>query len=125
MRRAIACCLLTLLTMATTASAHFVFIVPDKDGSAAKVVFSDDLSPDENVPITKIAATKLTLRAGDDKPAELKWKKGDNQYDVELPGKGFRVVQGTTDYGVISKGKETFLLRYHPRAVIGTPKDDM
>src|SRR3954453_19851468 len=69
MHRTLAC--LLALALGTTAGAHFVFIVPDKDGSAARVVFSDDLSPDENVPVSKIAGTKLTLRAGDGKPAAL------------------------------------------------------
>jgi uncharacterized GH25 family protein len=126
MHRTLACLLALALT--TTAGAHFVFVVPDKDGSSAKVVFSDDLSPDENVPVTKIAATKLTLRSGDSKPAALDWKKGDHCYDLKLSGKGFRVIQGTTEYGVLTKGKdkkETFLLRYHPRAVVGVPAEPM
>jgi hypothetical protein len=121
MYRVLACCL--VLATAGAAGAHFVFIVPDKGGSSAKVVFSDDLSADENVPVTKIAATKLTLRSGDDKPEALTWKKGDHQYDLKVPGKGVRVVQGTTEFGVLTKGKETFLLYYHPRAVIGAPKE--
>jgi uncharacterized GH25 family protein len=124
MHRALACCLM-VFAMASTAGAHFVFIVPDKDGTSARVVFSDDLSPDENVPIKNIASTKLTLRSGDDKPTALDWKKGENYYDLKLSGKGVRVVQGTTEYGVLTKGKETFLLRYHPRAVVGTPKETM
>jgi uncharacterized GH25 family protein len=126
MHRMLAC--LVALALCTTAGAHFVFIVPDKDGSSARVVFSDDLGPDENVPVSKIAATKLTLRAGDGKPAALDWKKGDHCYDLKLSGKGFRVIQGTTEYGVLTKGKdkkETFLLRYHPRAVVGVPAEPM
>jgi uncharacterized GH25 family protein len=126
MHRLLACCL-TVFALATTAGAHFVFIVPDKDGSTAKVVFSDDLNPDENVPISKFAATKLLLVQGD-KGIPLDLKKGENCYDVKVPGKGVRVVQGMTEFGVLTKGKdkkETFLLRYHPRAVIGTPKEAM
>jgi uncharacterized GH25 family protein len=126
MRRLLAC--LVALALSTTAGAHFVFIVPEKDGSSAKVVFSDDLSPDENVPVTKIASTKLTLRAGDTKPASVNWKKGEHCYELKLSGKGFRVIQGTTEYGVLTKGKdkkETFLLRYHPRAVVGVPAEPM
>ena len=127
MYRILACCLI-LLALAGTAGAHFVFIVPDEGGSTARVVFSDDLSPDEAVPVSKIASTKLTLRSGERKPTALDWKKAEHHYDVKLPGKGTRVVQGKTEYGVLTKGKdkkETFLLYYHPRAVIGTPKEAM
>lgn len=52
------------------------------------------------------------------------WKKGENCYDVKLTGKGVRVIQGTTDYGVSTKSKDNpYLLRYHPRAVVGAPKE--
>lgn len=124
MYRTLACCLL-VFAMASTAGAHFVFIVPDKDGSTAKVIFSDDLSPDENVPIKNIASTKLTVRSGDDKPTALELKTAEHHLELKVPGKGVRVVQGTTTYGVFTKGKETFLLHYHPRAVLGTPKETM
>ena len=116
------------LARAASARAHFAFVVPDKEGATAIVIFSDDLSPDENVPVTKIAGTKLTLRAADTKPAALDWKKGEHCYELKLSGKGFRVIQGTTEYGVLTKGKdkkETFLLRYHPRAVVGVPAEPM
>jgi len=54
--------LFCLVVGVTAAQAHFVFIVPDATGAGAKVVFSDSLSPDENVPIAKIANLKLFLR---------------------------------------------------------------
>jgi uncharacterized GH25 family protein len=123
MVRLCVCCLLGL-GLATSAGAHFVFVVPDKDGSTARVVFSDSLEPDENVPISKIAATKLTLRSADGKPEALTWKKGEHSLDLKLPGKGVRVVQGTTDYGISTREKDNpYLLRYHPRAIVGTPTE--
>lgn len=118
-------CAALVLGLAGLAQAHFVFVVPDKDGNSAKVVFSDSLDADENVPISKIFATKLYVRAGDGKPAKLDWKEGKHALETSLAGKGFRVVQGTTDYGVLTKGKDTFALRYHPRAVIGRPTEAM
>ena len=125
MTRLFVCCLLAL-TLAASAGAHFVFVVPDKDGSSAKVVFSDSLEPDENVPITKISATKLTVRSADGKPEALSWKKGEHSLDLKLPGKGVRVVQGTTTYGIFAREKDNpSLLRYHPRAVVGTPVEAM
>jgi uncharacterized GH25 family protein len=102
------------------AHGHFTFVVPDASGSSAKLIFSDDLNPDTNVSVEKIAGTKLTLRdaAGKDTPLEL--KKGEGCYLVSLPGSGPRVVFGTTDYGVMQKGDaKPYLLVYYPKALVG------
>ena len=113
---AIALCISTV----SLAQGHFPFIVPDAKGEAAKVVFSDDLSPDTNVNIEKLAGTKLTLRAADGKESALDWKKGEGFYAVNIPGTGNRVVYGVTDYGVLQKGDaKPFKLVYFPKAVIG------
>jgi uncharacterized GH25 family protein len=102
------------------AQAHFPFIVPDDKGESAKVVFSDTLDPDTNVNIEKIANTKLTLRDAAGKESSLEWKKGDGFYAVNVPGRGDRVVYGTTDYGVLQKGdSKPFKLAYFPKAVLG------
>lgn len=103
-----------------TANAHFPFVVPDGKGESAKVVFSDNLEPDTNVNVEKIANTKLTLRDAAGKESPLEWKKADGFYAVNVPGKGDRVVYGFTDYGVLQKGDDKpFKLAYYPKAVIG------
>jgi hypothetical protein len=100
--------------------AHFAFIVPEPDGNAAKVVFSDSLEPDLKVQIDKLASTKLTLRDSTGKDSPLEWKKGEGFYLVNVPGGGGRVVFGVTEYGVLSKGDaQPFRLAYYPKAVIG------
>ncbi len=102
------------------ANAHFPFVVPDAKGESAKVVFSDNLEPDTNVNVEKIANTKLTLRDAAGKESPLEWKKADGFYAVNVPGKGDRVVYGVTDYGVLQKGDDKpFKLAYYPKAVIG------
>ena len=102
------------------ASGHFPFVVPDAKGESAKVVFSDNLDPDENVNIEKIANTKLTLRDAAGKEMPLEWKKSDGFYAVNVPGRGDRVIYGVTDYGVLQKGDDKpFKLAYYPKAVIG------
>lgn len=109
------------LFAAASASGHFPFVVPDDKGQSAKVVFSDNLLPDEAVNIEKIANTKLTLRDAAGKDAPLEWKKGDSFYAVNLPGTGDRVVYGHTDYGVLQKGdSKPFKLAYYPKAAIGS-----
>jgi len=111
--------LFTLLTV-SLAQGHFPFIVPEGKGETAKVVFSDDLNPDTNVNIEKIASTKLTLRDSAGKESTLEWKKGEGFYAVNVPGAGNRVVYGVTDYGVLQKGEgKPFKLTYCPKAIIG------
>ncbi len=45
------------------AYAHFVFVIPDKGGAKASVVFSDALEPDPDVDIAKITAIVRTRKA--------------------------------------------------------------
>ncbi len=102
------------------ASGHFPFVVPDGKGESAKVVFSDNLDPDEAVNIEKISNTKLTLRDAAGKELPLEWKKDSGFYAVNVPGRGDRVIYGTTDYGVLQKGDDKpFKLVYYPKATIG------
>jgi hypothetical protein len=113
---AIVCTVIT----AGEASAHFPFLVPDGP-DRGKAVFSDNLKPDKDVPIDRIANTKLVVIV-DGKAADLTWKhdKAANCYTFEVPGTGPRVVVGTTDYGVLQRGEgKPFLLRYYPKAIFG------
>jgi len=109
------------LLAVAVAQAHFTFVVPDAGGSSAKVIFSDDLNPDPNVSVEKIANTKLTLRDAAGKESPLETKKGDGCYLVNLPGGGPRVVYGTTEFGVSQKGTDKpYLLVYYPKALVGS-----
>ena len=108
------------LLAVSVAQGHFPFIVPDADGTTAKVVFSDNLDPDKDVNIEKLDGTKLTLRDAGGKESPLTWKKGDACYVVSVPGSGARVVYGVTDYGVLQKGDaKPFRLVYYPKATVG------
>lgn len=109
-----------LLGLTSVASAHFPFLVPDGP-SKGKAVFSDNLKPDKDVPVDRIANTKLVLIA-DGKATDLAWTldKAANCYTFEVPGSGSRVVVGTTEYGVFQRGdSKPFLLHYYPKAVFG------
>ena len=112
-------CVPGLLLAAAVASAHFVFVVPDKDGKSATVVFSDSLKPDENVPIEKVAGLKLTVRDAAGKDAAAEPKASEHALTAKLPGDGSRVVFGSVVYGVTARGKKAFLLSYHPKAIVG------
>lgn len=106
--------------MTVTAQAHFAYLVPEADGTKAKLIFSDSLLPDENVPITKIKNTKLTLRDATGKESPVEAKEEKNFYALQIPGKGTRVVYGHTNYGVLKKGDApAFQLHYYPKTIVG------
>jgi hypothetical protein len=112
--------LVAALVTASAAFAHFPFLVPDGP-SKGKAVFSDTLKPDKDVPVDRIANTKLVLIA-DGKATDLAWNldKAANCYTFEVPGTGSRVVVGSTDYGVLQRGEsKPFLLHYYPKAIFG------
>jgi uncharacterized GH25 family protein len=113
--------LFTLAAIAATAApaaAHFVFVVPAKDGKTATVVFSDDLEPDENVPVEKIAGLKLTGVAAGGATAPVECKPGKHCLTADLGPAAPPVVYGTVVYGLMSrKDTKPALLVYHPKAV--------
>ncbi len=115
------------LAIAICAQAHFVFVVPNQPTNAkndvALVVFSDGLNPDENIDVSKLAKTTLTVRDAVGKETALTLEKGKHELIVEVPGKGNRLIFGTTDMGVLQKGdSKPILLKYYPKAIVGTPE---
>jgi hypothetical protein len=112
--------LLGILVLTLPASAHSVWIVPDKAApTKATVVFSDSLAPDENPKILdKIAGAKLWLRAeGGDKPVE--WTRKEKFFELALPGRNV-TVGGVNNYGVVQRGDaKPFLLIQCPKLVLG------
>ncbi len=104
--------------VASTAYAHFVFVVPQKDGQSICVVFSDSLEPDKNVSIDKIAGAKLTAWFANDKQIPLECKKADHCLTSELSLGRPDMIYGTVVYGLSTKAKTPYLLVYHPKAVL-------
>jgi len=114
------------LVAAGIAQAHFVFVVPAADGASVRVLLSETLEPDGEVPIAFIKSTKLALRdaAGQDAPLPLK-KTADNAFVVPTAGNGLRVVHGILDLGVNARGGgQPHLLIYYPKAILGNPFDE-
>lgn len=110
---------------ATTGRAHFVYVLPAKDGATATVVLSEELAPDEGVSLAGVAGLKLFVRdaAGTDVPADLKEAKG--CLAAALPGTGPRVAYGSVTFGVRQRGEgKPFLLAYHPKALVGAVPAD-
>jgi uncharacterized GH25 family protein len=113
---------LIALALVSTASAHFPYLIPGT-GNQGKAIFSDNLKPDPIVSIERIAQTKLTLM-GDTKEIPLTFEKASNSYTFEVPGSGNRVVNGTTDLGIVQRGEsKPFRLLYYPKAIFGELSD--
>ena len=88
---------------AATGFAHMVMVVPAKDGKAVTVVFSDNLEPDENVPIEKIAGLKLHAVAGG-KVTAVEHKTDKHALTAALPADA-KVVFGSVTYGAVREGQ--------------------
>ena len=103
---------------AVTAEAHFVFVVPAKDAKSVRVVFSEDLEPDEAVDIGKVAGLKLTARFAGGKDAPVECKADKHHLTAEVKQADPLCVYGTVTYGLMTrKDAKPALLVYHPKAV--------
>ncbi len=109
--------LLAALVACQTARAHFVWIVPNGDGTA-KMVFSDTLDADDNVPITKIAQTIVTARSTSVKSIPVTKTAKDDHYLLTVPGNiaPGTEIGGVCTYGVLNKKGDPYLLAYYAKA---------
>ena len=117
--------LVLLLALAPSAMAHFLFVVPQANGSKAKIIFSESLEPDDGVDVKPLAGAALSVRAVNAaKEERLSLVESEHAYDAVLPGGGTRIVRGSFVYGVQQRGTSpTFLLKYHPKTIVGDPFD--
>jgi uncharacterized GH25 family protein len=109
--------MLTSILVATFSFAHFVYVIPAKDGKTVTVVFSDSLDPDEGVPIEKIASLKLTCLSNGQETA-VACKTGKHELTATV-APDTKVAFGTVTYGLMTRGEKPNLLIYHPKAVLG------
>ena len=109
-----------LLAAAVVARAHFVFVVPDANGTKAKVIMSEDLKPNQQVSVGLIGGTKLKLRDVHGVDTELTLAKAEYAFETDLPGTGQRLVHGMTDLGVMQRGTgKPHVLLYYPKTILG------
>jgi hypothetical protein len=110
-----------LFGLATLAQAHFVFVIPNADGTSATVILNETLTPTAQVDVGIIDQTKLSVRNADGQEIPLTLEKGDRAYSVKLPdGNGVRIIHGLTDLGMLEHGQnKPSVLLYHPKAIVG------
>lgn len=108
-----------VLLLAMPAAAHFVFVVPDGNQTAASVFISETLNPDPAVDIELVRSTKLSWR--DSKGAErpIPVAKAGGVYRATWTMSPPGVLHGMTDIGISGTAEKPYLLLYHPKAIIG------
>lgn len=114
---------ISMLFAAAPAFGHFVFIVPEQDGKSIKVVMSESLEVDDAVALGPVASLKLNASSIDGKISPLTLQAA--EHHLTGAASGPQVVFGSLDYGVTSRGGQSFLLKYHPKVIVGcvpTPK---
>jgi hypothetical protein len=109
---------LALFLAASAVQAHFVWILPG-EGNKVKVVFSDQLAPDQAELLDRIKHTKLFALDEKGEQQELKLTKVDNCFEATLPA-GAKCVHGHCVYGVFQRGEgKPMLLTYYATCNMG------
>jgi hypothetical protein len=123
-----ACLLVSALLAATTARAHFIWVVLQKtEGGAATahVYFSETPSPGEAHLVDRATRAKVFLREAGAKgePIELQAKsEGDlGELCCEVKSKGAACLEATCKYGVITRGERSSLLHYYAKCLECSP----
>lgn len=112
--------LASLLGMASLVNAQFVWVIPGANGTSAKVIMSETLSPAAEIDVGIIGGTKLSVRDADGREVPLTLTRDGAAYVTQVPGTGTRVVYGVTDLGMLEHGQnKPSVLIYHPKAIIG------
>ncbi len=108
------------LLVADRAAGHFVFVVPEKDGQTSRIIMSETLAVDEALDVSMLKNARYTLRGADGKDQLLEPRPLDKKHLlVTTPGSDPRLVHGTVDLGVMTRGAEPHWLRYYPKTIIG------
>jgi len=112
-----------MFAIADPAAAHFVWLVPTANVGEALMIFSDSLEPDANVPIAKIAQTKMYARSVGG-PAEGKRMEQKDSYLFRTNGKTPVEIAGVCEYGALDKKGQKYLLVYYAKTILGENAKD-
>src|SRR5262245_48959826 len=83
--RRVALTFVFVLSTAVSGLAHFVFVVPEVSRTVARVLLSETLQPDEQVDVSLIAGTRLSLRPAAGRETPLALVKGPHAFMVAVP----------------------------------------
>lgn len=112
----------SILALAASARAHFLFVVPEPNGSQAYVILSEDLDPDEDVRPGMLSGVELFLRSTDGSVRALHMETTSDAALVALPESGGQLVFGSLDVGVHQAGdKPGNLVTYYTKSILADP----
>ena len=113
--RSVIATIVCLLSMATSARAHFLFarILPPAEGGRAVEVYFSELAEAGDARLNKkIASTQLWLQQKPGQFESLQVRVLADRLRAQLPMSGSLMVAGSCQYGVLARPKATaFLLR--------------
>jgi hypothetical protein len=113
-----------------SAEAHFVWVATQDapKGSKACLWFAESAEPGEAHLIEKVKGSKLVLRQLDDSrsPLELAVVRADETgaLEAELKRTDAFALEAACDYGVITRGEQTFRLHYYAKHLSVRNEDD-
>jgi hypothetical protein len=94
----------TGIALALSAQAHFTFILPLPGEKAAELILAETLSTRDTVNPALAAGARLQLRDSQGSVTNLKMEQDGHRFLMPLPGRGDRVVYGSANLGVASRG---------------------
>ncbi len=106
---------------ASASHAHFIFVVPEKDGTTARVILSETLEVDDGVDAGLVDRVSLVTRDGAGGEGSLELVRDGEARLIRLPKETKGAVHGTLTHGVMKHGPKPFLVVYHPKACLGYP----
>jgi hypothetical protein len=112
---------ISCLTASSLAQAHFVFVLPNQEGTQARVILSETLEVDEDIDPELVDGVKLVTRDGAGAEGALALARDGETRLVKLPEKARGAIHGTLTHGVMKHGPKPFLVVYHPKACLGYP----
>ncbi|GAB4154317.1 MAG: kelch repeat-containing protein [Planctomycetaceae bacterium] len=110
----------------TFAQAHFLWLVTEANSQPALVhlYFAEAAEADDPDLLKRVKNPQIVLLEKNGKLTRLKSAQGDESIVAKLPQKIKRpsAVLLNHRYGVISRGKSTFLLKYYAKSYLASPK---
>lgn len=106
---------------AGSARGHFIFVLPDEEGTRARVILSEDLQPDENVDAGLVDRVALVSRDPAGREGALTLSVENEERVVRLAARERVAIHGSMPHGVMKHGPKPFLVVYHPKACVGYP----
>jgi len=111
-----------LCLTAETAQGHHIWILPADKGDSVRVVWSDDLQPDnKDELLTTIDKAEVLLRHAEGRVETLKWTQDKDVYRVACPGVGPRTLAVIWNNDFLVKKGGTTLVTYLCKTYLADP----